>query len=114
MAQQKVTFFKTVYGANTYPKVIDTDFRELVPQDQTQEEASLSVDEFFQQYERLFFDIPLSGSINSHTYMIERSTQYLGGSVEDEEKRALIEEINSLRQQLLDLGQTYLTISNIT
>jgi hypothetical protein len=46
--------------------------------------------------------------------MIERSTQYVGGGVQDEEKRALIEEINSLRQQLLDLGQTYLTISNIT
>lgn len=114
MAQDKVTLSRVIYGANSYPKVIDTTFRELITPDETQEELELSVDDFFQQYERLFFDIPLSGSINSHTYMIERSTQYLGGSVEDEEKRALIEEINSLRQQLLELGQTYLTISNIT
>ncbi|NDC57147.1 MAG: hypothetical protein EBZ69_10160 [Alphaproteobacteria bacterium] len=82
---------------------------------QTEEiEATLSVDEFFNQYERLFFDIPISGSINSHSYMIERSTQYVGGIIQDQERQALIEEINSLRQQLLDLGQTYLTISNVT
>lgn len=114
MAERKVNFTKKVYGSNTYPKVIDTTFRELVSTQIETEEAPLTVDEFFQQYERLFFDIPISGSINSHTYMVERSTQYIGGSVEDEEKKALIEEINSLRQQLLDLGQTYLTISNIT
>lgn len=114
MAERRVDFIKKVYGANTYPKVIDTSFTELVTTQTLTEEAAMNVDEFFQQYERLFFDIPVSGSINSHTYMVERSTQYIGGSVEDEEKRALIEEINSLRQQLLDLGQTYLTISNIT
>lgn len=114
MAERRVDLIKKVYGTNTYPKVIDTTFTELITTDVEEEEVVLTVDEFFQEYERLFFDIPISGSINSHTYMIERSTQYLGGGIEDEEKRALIEEINSLRQQLLDLGQTYLTISNIT
>lgn len=114
MSERRVQLLKTVYGANTYPKVIDTSFKELVNPQTDSIEVSLSVDDFFQQYERLFFDIPISGSINSHSYMVERSTQYIGGNVEDEEKRALIEEINSLRQQLIDLGQTYLTISNIS
>lgn len=114
MSQRKINLLKTVYGANTYPKIIDVSFRELITPQTASLEATLTVEEFFEQYERLFFDIPVSGSINSHSYIIERSTQYIGGDVEDEEKRALIEEINSLRQQLLDLGQTYLTISNIS
>lgn len=114
MAETKLELIKRTHGLSTYQKAIDTTFREFVTVDEDQEEVSLSVDDFFSEYERLFFDIPVSGSINSHTYMIERSTQYVGGGIQDEEKRALIEEINSLRQQLLDLGQTYLTISNIT
>lgn len=114
MSEKRVELIKTIYGSNTYQKVIDTSFTELVSTQQEPEVADLTVDEFFEQYERVFYDIPVSGSINSHTYMVQRSTQYIGGNVDDEEKRALIEEINSLRQQLLDLGQTYLTISNIT
>jgi hypothetical protein len=114
MAERRVELIKRIYGSNTYQKAIDTTFTELVSTQTETEVASLSVDEFFEQYERLFFDIPISGSINSHNYMVERSTQYIGGSIEDAEKRALIEEINTLRQQLLDLGETYLTISNIT
>ena len=114
MAEKKVDLLKKIYGSSTYQKVVDTSFTELVSTQQETEVAELSVDEFFEQYERLFFDVPVSGSINSHTYMVQRSTQYIGGNVDDEEKRALIEEINSLRQQLLDLSQTYLTISNIT
>lgn len=114
MAEKRVELIKKTYGSNTYQKVIDTSFTELITTQQEDEVATLSVDEFFEQYERVFYDIPVSGSINSHTYMVQRSTQYIGGNVDDEEKRALIEEINSLRQQLLDLSQTYLTISNIT
>lgn len=114
MATRNVELIKKTYGLNTYQKAIDTTFKELVSTVVEEEDVTLSVDEFFDQYERLFFDIPVSGSINSHTYMIERSTQYVGGGIQDQERQALIEEINSLRQQLLDLGQTYLTISNIT
>ena len=114
MTQTKVNLVKTVYGANTYEKVVDVSFRELISPQTASLASSMTVEEFFQQYERLFFEIPVSGSINSHSYLVERGTQYIGGNVEDEETRALIEEINALRQQLLDLGQTYLTISTIS
>lgn len=114
MAARNVELIKKTYGLSTYRKAIDTSFTELVSTETDEEDVVLSVDQFFEQYERLFFDIPVSGSINSHGYMIERSTQYVGGTIQDQERQALIEEINSLRQQLLDLGQTYLTISNVT
>jgi prefoldin subunit 5 len=55
----------------------------------------------------------VSGSINSHTYLVEQSQQYIGGSVIDAEKQALIEEINSLRQQLLDLNQSFTDINSL-
>jgi hypothetical protein len=73
----------------------------------------LTVEQFFEEYDQLFFDIPVTGEINSHTYLVNRSQQYIGGSVIDAEKQALIEEINSLRQQLLDLNQSFSSISNL-
>lgn len=114
MSQSKIDLVKKIYGVNTYSKAVDTEFREFVQPIEDIEEINLTVDEFFQQYERLFFDIPVEGELNSHKYMIERSTEYAGGASLDAEKQALIEEINSLRQQILDLNETYLTIGNIT
>jgi hypothetical protein len=108
-----VDLIKQVYGINTYNKAIDTNFTELVSPTPVVTANIVTVSDFFSYYDQLFFDIPVSGSINSHTYLVERSQQYIGGSVLDAEKQALIEEINSLRQQILDLSQTYLNISNI-
>jgi hypothetical protein len=108
-----VDLIKQVYGINTYNKAIDTNFTELISPIPAITANVVTVSDFFSYYDQLFFDIPVSGSINSHTYLVQRSQQYIGGSVIDAEKQALIEEINSLRQQILDLSQTYLNISNI-
>jgi len=104
---------KEIYGLNTYTKAIDTDFEELIPQEIPVTSSIVTVDEFFTYYNDLFFDIPVSGSINSHTYLVETSQQYIGGSVLDAEKQALIEEINSLRQQILDINQSLNDINTI-
>lgn len=108
-----VDLVKQVYGINTYNKAIDNSFTELVQPTQAVTSSVVTVSDFFNYYDQLFFDIPVSGSINSHTYLVQRSQQYIGGSVLDAEKQALIEEINSLRQQILDLSQTYLNITKI-
>ena len=104
---------KEIFGLNTYTKAIDTNFEELIPQEIPVTSSIVTVDEFFTYYDNLFFDIPVSGSINSHTSLVERSQQYIGGSVLDAEKQALIEEINSLRQQILDINQSLNDINNI-
>ena len=108
-----IDLIKKVYGINTYSKVVDTSFSEFITAPTLVSASVITVDEFFNQYEQLFFDIPVTGEINSHTYLITRSQQYVGGSVIDAEKQALIEEINSLRQQLLDLNQSFTNISNL-
>ena len=108
-----VELVKEVYGSNTYSKAISTQFTELVQPTTGVEVETITVDRFFEYYDELFFSIPVSGSINSHTYLVERSQQYIGGSVLDAEKQALIEEINSLRQQLLDINQNFTNLNQI-
>lgn len=108
-----VEMVKEIYGLNTYTKAIDTNFTELVTPTSEVTASAVTVDQFFEYYNQLFFDIPVSGSINSHTYLVEASQQYIGGSVLDAEKQALIEEINSLRQQILDINQTFTNINEI-
>lgn len=111
---ENVQLQKRVRGISTYTKAIDTSFTEFVLPAPTEIEDTVTVERFFELYEQLFFDIPAEGTINSHQFLVARSTQYLGGSTIDPEKAALIEEINALRQQILELGDTYLTINNLT
>lgn len=112
---EQVKLVKEVYGRNTYVKVVDTSFSELY----TPVTASItvnaqeSVDMFFNLYNNLFFQIPATGELNSHEYLVKRSTEYLGGGVVTDTEKAYIEEINSLRQQLLEASTNYLNTNNI-
>lgn len=110
----EVNLVKEVRGMNTYKKVVDTTFSELVTPVPVTAAPSVTVPDFFAYYDQLFFDIPVSGNINSHTYLVQRSQQYIGAGVIDQEKQALIEEINALREQLITLSSTYLNISNLS
>jgi len=115
MDNKDIRLLKKTRGVATYNKVIDTRFTELVAETPPETaDTTPTVEEFFEYYDTLFFDIPPSGEINSHQYLIQRSQEFVGGSINDPEKQALIEEINSLKQQLLDLGQTFSTLNKIT
>lgn len=112
--QQEVNLIKEVYGRNTYTRVIDTSFSELyTPVTASASVTQITVEQFFDYYNQLFFDIPATGEVNSHEYLVARSTEYLGGGVLTDNERAYIEEINSLRQQLLEANQNYLNLGNI-
>ena len=111
---QKVDLVKEVYGRTTYPRVVDTQITELysatTPATVTQQ---VTVEEFFDLYNELFFDIPATGEVNSHEYLVARSTEYLGGLVLTDTEKAYIEEINSLRQQLLEANANYANLTKI-
>lgn len=113
--QQEVKLVKEVYGRNTYTRVIDTSFTELsIPATASLAPGpELSVEAFFDAYNDLFFQIPATGEVNSHEYLVKRSTEYLGGGVLSDNERAYIEEINSLRQQLLEANTNYLNLNNL-
>ena len=103
-----ITLIKPVYNKNQYEKVINTSFTQLVNVSSSLS-ASLpviSVDQFFQYYQDLFYIIPELGDINSHQYLVITSGAYIGSTTPtDDTIQALIEEVTQLRQENLNLQQ---------
>jgi hypothetical protein len=88
----------TVVGSN-YDKVLDTEFRTFITNPTVN---TLTLDEFFQNYNDLFYQIPKEGDINSHQYILDQTLQYLNLRLaNDEEIQLLLDEITNLRRQLL-------------
>lgn len=103
---ETINLNKKVYAKNQYEKVIDTKFSQLansVPADTAV--PTISVDEFFQYYQQLFFQIPKLGATNSHEYLIKTSSEYINFTPINDDIQALIEEINNLQQNNLELNQ---------
>ena len=96
---------KTVFNKDTYGRVIDTQFRQLINQDVVDETPSFTIDDFFQLYEDLFYQIPREGDTNSHRYILQKEADYLGVSISQDDIQALLNEITSLRQEVLDSQQ---------
>jgi len=110
--QTKINLNKEVYDKEQYEKVIDTSFTQLVDPVVIDDELILpTVEEFFQDYNDLFFEIPKTGD-NSHETLIVQSTEYIGYSPINEEITALTEEITSLREQLLEARQQLAEIAD--
>jgi hypothetical protein len=100
---ESIKLNKQVYNKNNYQKVIDTSFIQLgVKTIQQQLNTQPTVNDFFQMYNDLFYDIPETGEINSHEYLIKKSSEYIGFDVNNEEIQALQAEIAQLRTDLLD------------
>ena len=97
---------KTVFNKDTYERVVDTQFHQFLNQGTVQDTLSFTVDDFFQLYEDLFYQIPKEGEASSHRYILQREADYLGVSISQEDVQALLNEITSLRQQVLETQQT--------
>lgn len=100
--RKQINLVKNSFSKTQYPKVIDTEFSQLVPTE-TESVATqdVSVSEFFLLYDRLFFTIPKTGN-NSHETLITTSTEYIGYNPLTTEIEALQQEITLLRRQLLE------------
>ena len=105
---------KTVLTKTGYSNVINTSFSELVTPPPPLEET-ISVEQFFDLYNSIFYDIPAEGDINSHQFLIERSREYVGvDETMDEEIQVLLDEITTLRQNLLDTEQELIQLQTST
>ncbi len=103
-----ISLTNTLYNKSQYQKVIDTSFTQLglVSPTSSFVAPTISIAEFFQNYQELFFSIPKFGESESHEYLIKTSTDYIGTSaITDTTVQALIDEITQLRQENLDLQQ---------
>jgi hypothetical protein len=98
---QKITLGRQGFVRNAYTNTIDTSFTQLIPPPPPIEEV-VTVEEFFNLYQTLFYQIPAEGGVNSHTYLIERSKEYIGFTEENDENiQILLDEITQLREELL-------------
>jgi hypothetical protein len=107
MAEQ-IFLNKTTYSKNQYERVIDTSFTQLVEPTPISPLSipSISVAEFFDNYQEIFYQIPKFGDINSHEYLIKTSQSYIGSNQADDDTiQALIDEVTQLRQENIDLQQ---------
>lgn len=102
---EQVQLNKTVYGKITYPNVINTEFTQLIRTAPETDTGGITIDEFFQAYNDLFFEIPLLGDYNTHQELVKRSTEYIGVTQTSDEIEVLLEEINQLRLENLNLQQ---------
>jgi hypothetical protein len=96
---------KTVFNKDTYGRVVNTQFSQLLNQGATEDTLSFTVDDFFQLYEELFYQIPKEGDTNSHQYILRKEADYLGVNISQDDIQALLNEITSLRQQVLESQQ---------
>ena len=104
---------KQVFDKNTFGKVVNTQFNQLLNQQGTETTQVTTVDEFFVLYDELFYQIPKEGETNSHRFILQREAEYLGVIIDQTDIQALLDEITSLRQQVLDT-QTLLKDLSIT
>jgi hypothetical protein len=103
---EEIKLNKTVYNKDLYLKTIDTEFKQLgIKTIQEQIDSEITVDQFFEFYNELFYDIPETGNINSHEFIITQSSNYINFEGNTEEIEALQNEISQLRQELLSTQQ---------
>ena len=106
---------KKVYAKNQYERVIDTKFSQLAntpTETSPVVSPSISVQEFFQYYNELFFEIPKEGETNSHEYLIKTSSEYINSTLINEDIQALLDEINIVQQQNLELNRQLVELSS--
>lgn len=111
---QQVNLIKQVFEKRQYDRTINTSFTQLVSPITTTTGSNLpTVDQFFDFYNQLFFDIPKFGELNSHEYLIKTSQEYIGATtVITDELQALIDEVTELRQANLELNQQVLSLQS--
>jgi len=101
--KQSVDTKKKVFNKSQYPKTIDTQFNQLGVVSITDAIADTpTVEEFFQLYDELFYDIPALGETNSHEYLVKTSGEYINFEETNELVEALQQEITALREELLN------------
>ena len=100
---EEINLNKEVFNKRAYLKTIDTSFKELgVKTVQEQIDSQPTVQEFFDLYNTLFYNINEFGPTNSHEFLIKTSQEYIGFEEDNEIIELLQAEIATLRTELLN------------
>lgn len=103
MAKERVRIQKQSYRSDQVNNLVDRQFKTFT---KVQPEIDTdTVEEFFRLYDKLYYSIPLEGEINSHQYLLQKSSELVDFEKNTEDLQPLLDEIAQLRQQLLDANQ---------
>lgn len=105
---EKVNLNRQVFDKAKFNETIDTSFSQLgtTPPDPSFFDINLATQaDFFTLYDKFFFEIPKEGATNSHAYLVQESSNYIGADQVNEEIQALLQEITDLREENLTLRQ---------
>ena len=105
---------KEVFDKSLFSRVINTRFSQFLTDSDEAETPVFTIDDFFELYEQLFYQIPKEGDTNSHRYILEKEADYLGVIINQDDIQALLDEITNLRQQLLDTQTALNELSKVT
>lgn len=101
-------FKKTVTDKEKFKKTVNTSFQTFV--EPTPEEDTDTVEEFFRLYQKLYYEIPLEGTSNSHEFLIRESSKLVDIEKDNENIQPLLDEITQLRTRLLEANQTIIDL----
>lgn len=103
----KIEFIPRVYEKSNLDNVLDRAFKEF---GQTTVESVKTVDQFFADYDDLYYQIPIEGTTGSHQYLVEKSSELY--QVEDSlsDIQPLLDEITLLRSQSVVDQQTIIDL----
>lgn len=87
---------KTVFNKEQFGKAVDNSFKTFVQP--VEAEDVLTIAEFFEQYRKLYYEIPVEGD-DSHTTLIEESSKLVNFEKDTEDIQPLLDEIAALREQ---------------
>jgi len=107
----KIDLKKTVYNKDQFNRV--TGGRGFTTFTLDGDGVTFTVEDFFNEYDNLFLSIPVFGDINSHEYLVRRSSELVGFQRTTDDIQPLLDEIASLRDQLLQSRQENINLQEI-
>lgn len=98
---------RQVFDKDKFSKTVNTGFEELSnkPDPKFFDIDLATIDDFFNLYEKLFFDIPKEGENNSHEFLVKESVDYIGLEPIFPEIQVLLEEITELKEENIELRE---------
>ena len=94
---------KTVYSTAEFVKVVDATFKTFIQP--IPEEDPDTPEELFRLYEKLYYEIDITGETNSHEYLVKKSSELLTFDRVTEEIQPLLDEIAQLRIENLAINR---------
>jgi hypothetical protein len=107
---QTINLQKTVVNKENIGKLVDREIK-FFTEDQTTTTTN-TIEGLFAMYDELYFTIPVEGDVNSHEYLVKRSSLVYNLTQDTANLQPLLDEIGDLRSQLLDANNRIFDLEN--